>query len=91
MRSLHARTGFGSLGCFSHSMSPRRDRHPALGVELMETRALLSGCVAGSSAYRTFNAQPDPPAVVTLVKPSGQSTIPVLQVVSIRSVEDPNQ
>jgi hypothetical protein len=73
-----------------HSISTQHNRHAALGVELMEVRALLPSISALSSAYRTFNPQPDPPAVVFPAKPAGPGEIAVVRAIPVLGVEDPN-
>ena len=63
MKSFDVKAWFGSVEQSPHSKSPRRDRRTRAGVELMEAHELMSGYAVASSAYRTFNPQPDPPAV----------------------------
>lgn len=81
MRSLDIRAYFGSIGRMSDSMSPRRDRRGAVGVELMEDRVSLSGFtvqpmgvingngdpISPMSLVRQFNPQPDPPSALTRI------------------------
>jgi hypothetical protein len=50
MRFRHVSESFGSMGRMVRSTAPRRDRRAAVGVELMEGRALLSTASAGFAA-----------------------------------------
>lgn len=82
MRSLDVRSWSGSVVRTPDSMSPRRDRRMAVGVELMEARVSLSGFTVRPPAVirgyedpnefspavvRAFNPQPDPPTRAAMI------------------------
>jgi hypothetical protein len=50
MRFRQVSKRFGSMGRMVRSTAPRRDRRAAVGVELMEGRALLSTASTGFAA-----------------------------------------